>query len=51
MSRFIDNGYGLFYSTEENMEMIKKAKRFEINGYLVTGYSKLCDNWYYLSFT
>lgn len=51
MSRFIDNGYGLFYSTQEQIKLIEKSERFNINGYDVTGYSKICDNWYYLGFT
>jgi len=51
MSRFIDNGYGLFYATQEQIELIKKTERFNINGYDVTGYSEIGDNWYYLSFT
>ncbi len=51
MSRFLDNGYGLFFATQEQIEMINKTKRFNINGYDVTGFSKIWDNWYYLAFT
>jgi len=51
MSRFLDNGYGLFYATQEQIQLIKQSEHFDIDGYDVTGYSKIRDNWYYLSFT
>jgi hypothetical protein len=51
MRRFIDNGYGLFFVTQEQLERIEKKERFRINGYDVTGFSKIANGWYYLSFT
>ncbi|WP_127345043.1 hypothetical protein [Ancylomarina longa] len=51
MRRFIDNGYGLFFVTKEQLEKIEKEERFRINGYDVTGFSKITNGWYYLSFT
>lgn len=51
MRRFIDNGYGLFFVTKEQLEKIEKVERFRINGYDVTGFSKIANGWYYLSFT
>ena len=51
MSRFIDNGYGLFHATPENIAKLLETKRFRINMYDVTGYTKIWENWYYLSFT
>jgi hypothetical protein len=51
MDRFIDNGYGLFWSTNEQIEAFKKMERMEVNGYHVTNLSRIGGNWYYLSFT
>lgn len=51
MRRFIDNGYGLFLVTQEQLEKIEKEEQFRINGYDVTGFSKITNCWYYLSFT
>ena len=51
MRRFIDNGYGLFFVTQEQLEMIENEERFRINVYDVTGFSKITNGWYYLSFT
>ena len=51
LSRFIDNGYGLFFVTEEQLKEINELDRFRINGYDVKGYSKITNGWYRLSFT
>ncbi len=40
MSRFLDNGYGVFFVTQEQWEKIEKEKRFRINGYDVTRFIK-----------
>ena len=43
MRRFIDNGYGLFFVTQEQQEMIENLERFRINGYDVIGFSKITN--------
>jgi len=51
MYRFIDNGYGLGLIRDENLEEIKKQKRYRINFLEITGMTRISGDWYYISFT
>lgn len=49
MHRFIDNGYGLLYSTANfNKDEFFKER---INGLQLTSIHRVMDKWYYVTFT
>lgn len=51
LSRFIDNGYGLFYVTNKDFINKFQSEIININGLQITGISKISDSWYRVSFT
>ncbi|MDZ7604862.1 MAG: hypothetical protein U5K79_04585 [Cyclobacteriaceae bacterium] len=51
LSRFIDNGYGIAWINEENVEKIKIEPGTESMVLKITSLVNIKDNWYYISFT